>query len=360
MTESDTSKSATSTGFFATAPDDAVEVAGGGRLGLGAGDDGGGEHVLDLGHGQRHRLVAVADEAGHGRGVPDRGPRLVGEVHADQDVAGENGALDHLALAVLDLRDLLGGDHDLVDVVLHVEGDDAVLEVRLHPVLHAGVGVHDEPVARLRPQLAAEDLERVVLVGPRRPRRRRPRRPGPRRPRPRRARALEPAASWSSRPRASSLSSSVTSASRRGSSSTSGPSFGSPYWSSRVGWASCSDTSCSITLGRCCGRSGWRPIRMDEPPVKISKTSLPKPRSSSETSVIMNDHEHHHHDEVGDQLVLGRVDDLAELGHHLAVERAGCWCACGLCRPAHRGLPCCPALPSPLLVCLGRPVGRLT
>ena len=111
---------------------------------------------------QRHRLVAVADEAGHRRGVAHGGPRLVGEVHADQDVAGEDGPLDHLALAVLDLGDLLGGDHDLVDVVLHVEGDDAVLEVRLHPVLHAGVGVHDEPVAGLGPQLAAERLERVV------------------------------------------------------------------------------------------------------------------------------------------------------------------------------------------------------
>ena len=41
------------------------------------------------------------------------------------------------------------GTIDLVDVVLHVERGDPVLEVGLHPVLHAGVGVHDEPVAGL-------------------------------------------------------------------------------------------------------------------------------------------------------------------------------------------------------------------
>ena len=96
--------------------------------------------------------------------VPHGGPGLVGEVHPDQDVAGKNGALDHLALAVLDLRDLLGGDHDLVDVVLHVEGDDAVLEVLPDAVLHAVVGVDDVPLAGLGPQLAAELLERVLVV----------------------------------------------------------------------------------------------------------------------------------------------------------------------------------------------------
>src|SRR6187200_2140460 len=71
----------------------------------------------------------------------------------DQDVAGENGALDDLALPVLDLGYLLGGDHDLVDVVLHVQRGGAVLEVRPDPVLHAVVGVDDVPLARLGPQL---------------------------------------------------------------------------------------------------------------------------------------------------------------------------------------------------------------
>jgi hypothetical protein len=81
-----------------------------------------------------------------------------------QDVAGEHGAPDELALAVLDLH-LFGRDDNLVDVVLHVQGGDAVLEVRLHPVLHAGVGVDHEPVARLGPQGAAELLERVLGSG---------------------------------------------------------------------------------------------------------------------------------------------------------------------------------------------------
>ena len=105
---------------------------------------------------------AWPDEAGHRRRVTDGRPRLVGEVHPDQHVAGQDGPLDHLALAVLDLGDLFGRDHDLVDVVLHVERDDAVLEVRADPVLHAVVGVHDVPLAGLGPQLAAELLERVA------------------------------------------------------------------------------------------------------------------------------------------------------------------------------------------------------
>ena len=132
-----------------------------GRARLDLGHDRRREHVLDLLEAQRHRLVTVPDEAGHRRGVPHGGPRLVGEVHADQDVTGEDGPLDQLALAVLDLRDLLGRDDHLVDVVLHVERGDPVLEVGLHPVLHAGVGVHHEPVTRLGAQRLAELLQRV-------------------------------------------------------------------------------------------------------------------------------------------------------------------------------------------------------
>ena len=99
------------------------------------------------------------------------GPGLVGQVHPHQHVAGEHGALDQLALAVLDLRDLLGRHDHLVDVVLHVQRGDPVLEVGLHPVLHAGVGVHDEPVALLLAQGGAELLERVAAARRRRPRR---------------------------------------------------------------------------------------------------------------------------------------------------------------------------------------------
>ena len=101
----------------------------------------------DLVHGQRRGLGGGADEAGDARGVADRAPRLVVQVHPHQDVAGEHLALDLLALAVLDLGDLFGRHLDLEDVVLHVQGLDAALEVGLHLVLVAGVGVHDVPVA---------------------------------------------------------------------------------------------------------------------------------------------------------------------------------------------------------------------
>ena len=109
--------------------------------------------------------MGVADEAGDARGVPDGAPGLVGEVHADQHVAGDPDAADQLALAVLDLGDLFHGDLDLEDVVLHVEAGDAGLEVGLHAVLVAGVGVDDVPVARLRGAAAALNSADRVDVG---------------------------------------------------------------------------------------------------------------------------------------------------------------------------------------------------
>src|SRR3954452_9773080 len=79
------------------------------------------EDLDDLVQGQWGRSGGGADEAGHPRRVPDRAPRLVVEVHPDQDVAREDLALNRLALAVLDLVDLFGRHLDLEDVVLHVE-----------------------------------------------------------------------------------------------------------------------------------------------------------------------------------------------------------------------------------------------
>src|ERR1019366_1247023 len=119
------------------------------------------EHLVE---GQRRRLArAWADKAGDGRGVADRRPRLVGHLHADQEVAGEDVALDDLPLAVLDLGDLFLGHLDLVDEVLHVQGLDPGLEVCLRLVLIARVGVHDEPVARSAAQCVAEGLRRIDL-----------------------------------------------------------------------------------------------------------------------------------------------------------------------------------------------------
>ena len=153
--------------------------------------------------------MGVAHEPGDGRRVADDAPRLVGEVHADQDVAREDGALDELALAVLDLGDLFGRHDDLEDVVLGVERGHPVLEVGLHPLLHAGVGVDDVPVADLVVEAIPELLERIgnrlVLgrsgfVGSQAPRRRRPRqrcpRPARRRRRTRRGRRVRSSPRW--------------------------------------------------------------------------------------------------------------------------------------------------------------------
>src|SRR6476660_3954338 len=53
------------------------------ELGLGAGPLGGlaVEQAVDLRFGERHRLVARADEAGHTGGVLDQAPSIVGHLH---------------------------------------------------------------------------------------------------------------------------------------------------------------------------------------------------------------------------------------------------------------------------------------
>src|SRR6266496_570464 len=120
----------------------------------------------DLVQRERRRTRRGADESGDARRVADGPPRLVVELHAHEDVAGEHLALDLLALAVLDLDDVDGRHLDLEDVLLHVQALDAALQVGLHLVLVAGVGVHHVPVAERRAQLAAQRLDRIlVLVG---------------------------------------------------------------------------------------------------------------------------------------------------------------------------------------------------
>ena len=73
------------------------------------------EQAVDLDLGQRDRLVARADEAGHPGGVLDQAPGVVGHLHVDQDVAGDGALLDLHLLAVLHLGDLLGWGPDLVE-----------------------------------------------------------------------------------------------------------------------------------------------------------------------------------------------------------------------------------------------------
>src|SRR5215469_637151 len=113
---------------------------------------------------QRRRAARQTHEAGHTRRVPDRGPRLVRQVHAHQDVARQHLFLDLLALAGFDLHDLMRRHLDLEDVLLHVEGLSPALQVRPHPVLVTGVGVHHVPVTWQHPQLGLERLDRIQLL----------------------------------------------------------------------------------------------------------------------------------------------------------------------------------------------------
>ena len=112
--------------------------------------------------------MRLANEACDSRGMANRAPRvdrLVGEVHPNEHVAGELVALDRLALALLDLNNFLDRNLDLEDVVLHVQGLAAALDVRLDLVLVPGVGVDDVPVAWCVAHCLAELLNGVQFGG---------------------------------------------------------------------------------------------------------------------------------------------------------------------------------------------------
>ena len=109
-------------------------------------------------------LVPGTDEPGDPGGVADHRPRVVVEVAAGEEISGEDLLLDDDLLAVLELDDVLHGDDDLEDPVLHVHRDDPALEVGLHLVLVAGVGVHHEPPAGPVVGALDDDGELVVLV----------------------------------------------------------------------------------------------------------------------------------------------------------------------------------------------------
>ena len=91
-------------------------------------------------------LVASSQEAGDARRVLDDVPKVVVEFHLDQHIAGQEDALDGVLLAVAQLGDRLGGDHDAADAVLQAEGLDAALQRLAHLALKAGVGVDDVPL----------------------------------------------------------------------------------------------------------------------------------------------------------------------------------------------------------------------
>ena len=87
------------------------------------------------------------------------------------------------------------------------------------------------------------------------------------------------------------------------------------------------------------------------------KMTLPMPRSSRDDQRHHEDDEDHHHEEVGDQLLLRRPHDLAQLGDHLSVEqdRSG-----ALGPPVDAtGRRCLLPPAPPLPVSCADPVGRL-
>ncbi len=114
---------------------------------------------------QRGRLLAVtalADETGDARRVAHAVPRLVVHDATNQQIAREDLALHGLLLAVLELVDLLHGDDDLVDLVLHVHRLDARLEVGRDLLLVARLRVHHVPLARTHRRVVENAFRNTV------------------------------------------------------------------------------------------------------------------------------------------------------------------------------------------------------
>src|SRR5918992_576375 len=110
------------------------------------------EDAVDLALRERQRLVPGADEARHARRVLHDRPRLVGHVHVHEHIAGEHPLLGLHLLAVLRLDHLLRRHDDAAEARLLVHRKDAVLEVLLHLVLVARVGVDDVPAEHRVPR----------------------------------------------------------------------------------------------------------------------------------------------------------------------------------------------------------------
>src|SRR3954471_5364485 len=125
------------------------------------------QQAVDLGLGERHRLVRGADESGDAGRALDELPRVVVELHVHEDVAGHRPLLHGRLLVVLHLGHGLGRDDDLAHSAALVQRLRAVLEVLLDLVLVSGVGVDDVPAIHGflragRGRLAAERLDDEV------------------------------------------------------------------------------------------------------------------------------------------------------------------------------------------------------
>src|SRR2546423_1334081 len=77
-------------------------------------------------------------------------PRLVVELHVDEDVAREELARGDLRLAFDQLLHLLGRNQDLAEILLLAERPDALFERGFGLLLGARVGMYDVPLLRHR------------------------------------------------------------------------------------------------------------------------------------------------------------------------------------------------------------------
>src|ERR1039458_282826 len=102
--------------------------------------------LVDLGRRHLPRLL-LADETGDLRRVLHEVPDLLGHLHLDEDVAGEDRLLAGAALpAGASLGDRFGRDEHLAEAILHVVLLDALEEGLFDLGLVARVGLDDEPL----------------------------------------------------------------------------------------------------------------------------------------------------------------------------------------------------------------------
>src|SRR5712691_5795445 len=111
------------------------------------------EDALDLLGRQGHGLGARADEARHLRRRAHEVPRVVGQLHLHEQVAGEELLLRLDLLALPDLAHLLRGHDDAPEEILEAEDLGPRLDGRRHLVLEPRIGVDDEPLLRGRARL---------------------------------------------------------------------------------------------------------------------------------------------------------------------------------------------------------------
>ncbi len=102
--------------------------------------------MLDFVLGDGGRGGAGAHETSNVGGVTNDIPRILGNIHLDQDVAREDAALHDAAAAILNLDLILLRDNNIEDFLAHVHRVDALAQVFGHTVFVAGVSVDYIPM----------------------------------------------------------------------------------------------------------------------------------------------------------------------------------------------------------------------